>query len=65
VEVEGKGGVVVTEVNEIEDIVFFLEKTFDEGEGVSEGGGVEEGGRHFVRRRLVQRKVVGLVASVR
>ena len=45
-EVEGKGGVVVAEIDEVEDIVFLLEKTFDEGEGVSEGGGVEEGGRH-------------------
>ena len=63
--VEGKGGVVVTEVDEIEDVVFFLEKTFDEGEGVPEGGGVEEGGRHFVRGRLIRRKLVGLVVSVR
>ena len=44
--VEGKGGVVVTEIDEVEDVVFFLEKTFDECEGVSEGGRVEEGGRH-------------------
>jgi len=47
VEVEGKGGVIVAEINEVEDVVFFLEKTFDEGEGVSEGGRVEEGGRHL------------------
>jgi len=49
VEVEGKGGVVMTEIDEIEDIVFFLEKMFDEGEGVPEGGRVEEGGRHCKR----------------
>jgi len=42
VEVEGKGGVIMTEIDEIEDIVFFLEKMFDEGEGVLEGGRVEE-----------------------
>ena len=48
-EVEGEGGVIVTELDEIEDVVFFLEKTFDEGEGVLEGGGVEEGGQHCER----------------
>jgi len=49
VEVKGKGGVTVTEIDEVEDIVFFLEKTFDKGEGVLEGGGVEERGRHCER----------------
>jgi len=49
VEIEGEGGVAVTEVDEFEDVVFFLKKTFDESEGVLEGGGVEEGGRHCKR----------------
>jgi len=49
VEVEGEGGVAVTKIDEFEDIVFFLEKAFDEGEGVSERGGVEKGGRHCER----------------
>jgi len=48
-EVEGEGGVVVTEVDEVEDIVFFLEEAFDEGEGVLERSGVEEGRRHCKR----------------
>jgi len=63
VKVEGEGGVTVRKINEVEDIVFLLEETFDESKGVLEGGGVEEGRRHC--RRLVQRKLVGLVASVR
>jgi len=46
VEVEGEGGVVVAKVDEDEDVVFFLKKTFDEGKGVPERGRVEEGGRH-------------------
>jgi len=62
-EVEGEGRVVVTEVDEVEDIFFLLEEAFDEGKGVLERSGVEEGRRHC--RRLVQRKLVGLVASVR
>jgi len=49
VEVEGKGGIVVAEIDEVEDVVFLLEETFDECKGVSEGGGVEEGGRHCKR----------------
>jgi len=64
VEVEEKGGVIVTEIDEVKDVDFFLEKTFDEGKGVSERGGVEEGGRHY-ERGWFQRKLVGLVANVR
>jgi len=64
VEVEGKGGVVVAEIDEVEDVVFLLEETFDECEGVSEGGGVEEGRRHC-EGGWFRRKLVGLVASVR
>jgi len=63
VKVKGEGGVFVTEIDEAEDIVFLLEETFDKGKGVLEGSGVEERRRHC--RRLVQRKLVGLVASVR
>jgi len=63
-EVEGEGGIIVAEVDEDEDVVFFLKETFDEGEGVTERGGVEEGGRHC-ERGWFQRKLVGLVASVR
>jgi len=48
-EVEGKGGVIVAEIDEIEDIFFLLEETFNKGEGVSEGSGVEKGGRHCRR----------------
>ena len=44
--VEGEGGVVVTKVDEVEDIVFFLEKVFDEGKGILERGRVEKGRRH-------------------
>jgi len=65
VEVEGKGGVIMAEVNEVEDIAFLLEEAFNEGEGILEGGGVEEGGRHCEERGFVRRKLVGLVASVR
>jgi len=64
VKVKGKGGVTVTEVNEVEDTVFFLEKMFYEEEGVSEGSGVEEGGRHC-ERGWFRGKLVGLVANVR
>jgi len=46
VEVEGEGGVIVTKVDEIEDVAFLLEEAFDESKSVLEGGGVEEGGRH-------------------
>ena len=49
VKVKGEGGVIVAEVDKIEDIVFLLEKTFNEGKGILEGGGVEEGGRHCRR----------------
>jgi len=49
VKVEGKGGVVVAEVDENEDVALLLEEVFDEGKGVSEGGRVEEGGRHCER----------------
>ena len=45
--VEGEGGVVVTEVNEVEDVAFLLEEAFNEGKGILEGGRVEEGGRHL------------------
>jgi len=65
VEVKREGGVIVTEIDEVEDIVFLLEETFDEGEGILERGRVEEGGRHSVRGVCFQRKLVGLVASVR
>jgi len=47
VEVEGEGGVIMAEVNEVEDIVFLLEEAFDESEGILEGGRVEEGGRNL------------------
>jgi len=63
-EVEGEGGVVVAKVDENEDVVFFLKKTFDESEGVAEGGRVEKGGGHC-ERGWFRRKLVGLVASVR
>jgi len=49
VEVEGEGGVIVTEVDEVEDVVFLLEETFDKSEGVLEGSGVKKGGRHCRR----------------
>jgi len=49
VEVEGEGRVVMTEVDEVEDVFFLLEEAFDESEGVLEGGGVEKGGRHCER----------------
>ena len=62
-EVEGESGVVVTKIDEVKDVVFFLEKTFNEGKGVLKGGGVEAGGRHC--KRLVRQKLVGLVVSVR
>ena len=58
-EVKGEGGVTVTEVNEVEDILFLLEEAFDEGEGVSEGSRVEEGRRHC-RRGLVSKKAYWL-----
>jgi len=64
VKVEGEGGVIMAEVDEVEDIAFLLEKAFDEGEGILERGGVEEGGRHG-KRGLVSKKAVGLVVSVR
>jgi len=47
--VEGEGGVVVTEIDEVEDIVFLLEKMFNEGKGVLKGGGVEKRRRHCKR----------------
>jgi len=47
--VEGEGGVIVTEINEVEDVFFFLEKTFNKGEGVLEGSRVEKGRRHCRR----------------
>jgi len=65
VKVKGEGGVIMAKVDEIEDIVFLLEETFNEGKGILERGGVEEGGRHCEERRFVQRKLVGLVVSVR
>jgi len=49
VKVEGEGGVIVTEVDENEDVALLLEEAFDEGKGVSERGGVEEGRRHCER----------------
>jgi len=49
VKVEGEGRVIMTEVDEVEDIFFFLEEAFDESEGVLEGGRVEKGGRHCER----------------
>jgi len=49
VEVKGKGGVAMTETDEVEDVVFLLEETFDESKGVLEGGGVKEGRRHCKR----------------
>jgi len=49
VEVKGEGQVVVTEVNEVEDIFFLLEEAFDKSEGVLEGGRVEKGGGHCKR----------------
>ena len=61
--VEGEGGVIVAEVDEVEEIVFLLEETFNESEGILEGGRVEKGGRHG-KRGLVSKKAVGLVVSV-
>jgi len=49
VEVKGEGRVVMTEVDEVEDIFFLLEEVFDESEGILEGGRVEKGGRHCER----------------
>ena len=49
VEVEGEGGVVMTEIDEVEDVVFLLEETFDESKGTLKGSRVEKGGRHCER----------------
>ena len=54
-EVEGEGGVVVAKVDEVEDILFFLEKMFDESKGILERSRVEKGGRHC-GRGLVSKK---------
>jgi len=60
VKVKGEGGVVMAEIDEVEDIVFFLEEMFDESKGILEGGGVEEGGRHC-KRVWFQRKLLALL----
>jgi hypothetical protein len=45
-EVEGKSGVVLAMVDEIEDVIFILEEAFDEEGGGDEGFGVEDGSVH-------------------
>jgi len=63
-EVEGEGWVVLAEVDEGNDVFFLPKEVAEVNGGGGEGSGVE--GRHFLRmRRLVRRKLVGLVASVR
>jgi len=47
VKVEGKGGVILTEVDKVKDVSFFLKESFDECEGVLEGSGVEKGSQHY------------------
>jgi len=62
-EVEGEGQIILTKVDE-GDNVFLLSKEVTEVDGGSgKRGGVEC--RHNEMRRLVQRKLTGLVVSVR
>jgi hypothetical protein len=49
-EVEGKGGVVLTMINEIEDVIFVLEEAFNEEGGGDEGFSVEDGSVHDEKR---------------
>jgi hypothetical protein len=46
VEIEGKGGVILTLIDNVEDVVFVLKKTFDEEGGGDKGLGVENGSVH-------------------
>jgi hypothetical protein len=45
-EVERKGGVVLTMIDEIEDVIFVLEEAFDEEGSGDERFSVENGGVH-------------------
>ena len=47
-EVEGESGVVLADVDEIEHIIFMLNKTFNEEGGGEEGVGVEVASVHVV-----------------
>jgi hypothetical protein len=49
-EVEGKSGVVLTLVNDIEDMVFVLKETFNEEGGGDKRLSVEDGGVHGKKR---------------
>jgi len=62
-EVEGKGQVILAEVDEGDNVFFLSKEVAKVDSGGGEGSGVE--GRHGKMRRLVRRKLVGLVASVR
>jgi len=61
-EVEGEGWVVLTKVNEGDNVFLLPEEVAEVDGGGGEGSGVE--GRHDKMRRFVRRKLVGLIASV-
>jgi hypothetical protein len=48
--VEGKSGVVLTMIDEVEDVIFILEETFDEEGSSDERFGVEDGSVHDEKR---------------
>ena len=53
-EVEGEGGVVLADVDEVEYIIFMLDKAFNEEGGGEEGVGVEVASVHVYEEDELQ-----------
>jgi hypothetical protein len=63
VEVERKGGVILTMVDDVEDVVFVLKESFNEESGGDKGFSVERGSVHD-EKGCFAKKLVGLVVSL-
>ena len=62
-EVEGKGGVGMTEIDEVVDMFLFFKEVMDVEDGFRESRGLEHRGRHCIRR-LVREKLVGSTVNL-
>ena len=62
-EVEGKSGVILADIDEIEYVILMLNEAFDKEGGSEERVGVEVASVHVYEEGEFTRKLVGLIAS--
>jgi hypothetical protein len=62
--VEREGGIILALVNNVENMIFVLNETFNEEGGSDKGFSVENGGVHDKRRVGLLRKLFGLIANL-